>query len=79
MNSIDLEDFAGDWGNAFPAICGHEMVGEITELGAEVTHLKKGQIVGVGWQRSSCGRVSQISASYKIRVQKFYRNFLQVK
>jgi uncharacterized zinc-type alcohol dehydrogenase-like protein len=52
----DLHIIEGIWGNYFPVICGHEMVGEITELGTNVNHLQKGQIVGVGWQRNSCGR-----------------------
>lgn len=52
-----IVNLIGIWGNYFPVICGHEMVGEITELGTNVNHLQKGQIVGVGWQRNSCGRV----------------------
>lgn len=38
----------------YPLVPGHEVVGEVVEIGPEVTHLKKGDRVGVGWQRSSC-------------------------
>jgi uncharacterized zinc-type alcohol dehydrogenase-like protein len=34
---------------------GHEIVGTVARLGASVKHLKAGQRVGVGWQRSACG------------------------
>jgi D-arabinose 1-dehydrogenase-like Zn-dependent alcohol dehydrogenase len=33
---------------------GHEVIGEVAEIGPQVTHLKVGDRVGVGWQRSSC-------------------------
>jgi D-arabinose 1-dehydrogenase-like Zn-dependent alcohol dehydrogenase len=40
----------GQWpGIQYPRVPGHEVVGMIDELGAEVTGWKKGQRVGVGW------------------------------
>ena len=40
----------GLWpGIQYPRVPGHEVVGIIDELGAEVTGRKKGQRVGVGW------------------------------
>jgi D-arabinose 1-dehydrogenase-like Zn-dependent alcohol dehydrogenase len=40
----------GQWpGIQYPRVPGHEVVGTIDELGAEVTDWKKGQRVGVGW------------------------------
>ena len=40
----------GLWpGLKYPRIPGHEVAGEIDELGANVTTWKKGQRVGVGW------------------------------
>mgnify|MGYP005991191395 CR=1 FL=1 len=51
----DVHMIDNDWGMSnFPIVPGHEVVGEIVELGSEITHLKKGQRVGVGWQRSAC-------------------------
>jgi len=51
-SDIHLAD--GDWGGDFPRVVGHEIVGSITKVGSQVNHLKVGQIVGVGWQRSCC-------------------------
>jgi uncharacterized zinc-type alcohol dehydrogenase-like protein len=51
----DLSVFRNDWGNAqFPAILGHEVVGQITALGPNAKGLKVGQSVGVGWNSASC-------------------------
>lgn len=38
-----------------PLIPGHQIVGEVIELGEGVTHLSVGQRVGVPWLGSSCG------------------------
>ncbi len=38
----------------FPAIAGHEIVGEVIDLGADVHSLRLGQRVGVGPQRGAC-------------------------
>ncbi len=44
-----------DWGQSkYPLVPGHEVIGEVAEIGPQVTHLKVGDRVGVGWQRSSC-------------------------
>jgi len=52
----DLHLIDDDWGGSrYPLVPGHEIVGTVTGLGAGVGHLKAGQRVGVGWQRSSCG------------------------
>ncbi|MCT7949314.1 NAD(P)-dependent alcohol dehydrogenase [Ancylothrix sp. C2] len=51
----DLHIIDDDWGmSRYPAVVGHEVVGEIVELGEQIQHLKKGDRVGVGWQASSC-------------------------
>ena len=51
----DVHMMDNDWGiTAYPIVPGHEIVGHVKELGSQVTHLKKGDIVGVGWQRESC-------------------------
>ncbi|MCW8386193.1 alcohol dehydrogenase [Fluoribacter dumoffii] len=44
------------WPNLhFPRIPGHEIAGVIDEIGANVTHWKPGQRVGVGWAGARCG------------------------
>jgi alcohol/geraniol dehydrogenase (NADP+) len=52
----DLHLISNDWGNSqYPFIPGHEIVGTVTAVGAEVRSLKVGQRVGLGWQSNSCG------------------------
>ena len=51
----DLHMRDNDWGvSQFPLVAGHEVVGVVTEVGEKVTHLQKGDRVGVGWIRNSC-------------------------
>jgi uncharacterized zinc-type alcohol dehydrogenase-like protein len=52
----DLHLIANDWGiSQYPFIPGHEVVGSVTAVGAEVVSLAVGQRVGLGWQSNSCG------------------------
>lgn len=51
----DLSMINNEWGmSAFPLIAGHEVVGRISLVGAGVSHLKPGQIVGLGWHSDYC-------------------------
>src|SRR5947209_2467032 len=52
----DLHLIDNDWSgwSTFPLVPGHEIAGTVTALGRAMTHLKPGQRVGVGWQRSAC-------------------------
>ena len=51
----DLHMIDNDWGAArYPLVPGHEVVGEVVEFGAQVTTLKAGDRLGVGWQSGSC-------------------------
>ena len=51
----DVHLVDGDWGvGAYPMVPGHEIVGSVAVVGEAVRHLKVGERVGVGWQRSSC-------------------------
>ncbi|MBM3791436.1 MAG: NAD(P)-dependent alcohol dehydrogenase [Acidobacteria bacterium] len=51
----DIHLIDNDWSrSSYPFIPGHEIVGTVTEAGKAVTHLKRGQRVGVGWQAGSC-------------------------
>jgi uncharacterized zinc-type alcohol dehydrogenase-like protein len=41
---------------AFPApqVCGHEVIGTVTAVGAAVDHVVVGQRAGIGWQCGAC-------------------------
>jgi uncharacterized zinc-type alcohol dehydrogenase-like protein len=52
-----------DWGvSSYPLVPGHEIVGTIARLGAEITALRQGQRVGVGWLAGACMRCEQCRA-----------------
>ncbi len=52
----DLHLISNDWGiSQYPFIPGHEIVGTVTAVGADVHSLEAGQRVGLGWQSNSCG------------------------
>ncbi len=53
----DLHACHGDWPvkPSLPLIPGHEGVGEIVEIGANVQHLNIGDRVGIPWLYSACG------------------------
>lgn len=51
----DLHQVRNDWENTlYPCIPGHEVVGEVTEVGEGVSKFKKGDIIGVGCMVNSC-------------------------
>jgi uncharacterized zinc-type alcohol dehydrogenase-like protein len=51
----DLHHCRGDWGDIrLPAIPGHEIVGEVTAVGPEVSRIKVGDTVAVGTIVDSC-------------------------
>jgi uncharacterized zinc-type alcohol dehydrogenase-like protein len=52
----DIHTVNGDWGpQPFPVVPGHEIVGTVSQVGAEVTRHQVGDRVGVGCMVSSCG------------------------
>ena len=52
----DVHLIDNDWGlSKYPFIPGHEIVGTVTAVGGQVTGLKTGERVGIGWQANSCG------------------------
>ncbi|MFT9848159.1 alcohol dehydrogenase AdhP [Aneurinibacillus sp. REN35] len=53
----DLHAAHGDWPvkPKLPLIPGHEGVGVVEEIGANVTHLQIGDRVGIPWLHSACG------------------------
>ncbi len=51
----DLSVLNNDWGvSQYPAILGHEVVGQVSAVGSAAKGLKVGQLVGVGWNSGSC-------------------------
>lgn len=51
----DLHMLDNDFGMSnYPLVLGHEVIGEVVEVGTQVNHLKPGDRVGVGWQASAC-------------------------
>jgi uncharacterized zinc-type alcohol dehydrogenase-like protein len=51
----DLHLLDGDWSSArFPLVPGHEIVGRVHAIGANVTDVAVGDRVGVGWQCGAC-------------------------
>jgi uncharacterized zinc-type alcohol dehydrogenase-like protein len=52
----DLHLISNDWGiSQYPFIPGHEIIGKVAEIGADVKLIEVGQRVGLGWQSNSCG------------------------
>jgi alcohol/geraniol dehydrogenase (NADP+) len=52
----DIALIDNDWGfSKYPFIPGHEIVGTVVAVGANVRDRQVGERVGVGWQADSCG------------------------
>ena len=52
----DIHQARNEWGNSmFPMVPGHEIVGRVAQVGAEVTKFKEGDTAGVGCFVDSCG------------------------
>jgi 2-desacetyl-2-hydroxyethyl bacteriochlorophyllide A dehydrogenase len=56
MCYTDVHQTRGELPGEFPRTLGHEPVGEIVEVGPEVTTRRVGDRVGVPWLQASCGR-----------------------
>ena len=53
----DIHQVSDDWGGAlFPMVPGHEIIGKVEKVGAEVQKWRAGDIVGVGCFVDSCRR-----------------------
>jgi alcohol/geraniol dehydrogenase (NADP+) len=51
----DLSMLNNEWGmSQYPFVPGHEAIGKVTAIGANVKSVKAGQTVGLGWNSSSC-------------------------
>lgn len=55
MCHSDLSMINNEWGRtAYPLVAGHEIAGEVVEIGSSVTKHKVGDIVGLGWHAAYC-------------------------
>lgn len=55
----DLSMLDNEWGfTEYPFVPGHEVIGIITEAGKNVSKLKPGQRVGLGWHSAYCNECS---------------------
>jgi uncharacterized zinc-type alcohol dehydrogenase-like protein len=53
----DLHQARDEWGGSmFPMVPGHEIIGRVKQVGAEVTRFAVGELVGVGCMVDSCRR-----------------------
>ncbi|KAA2239371.1 alcohol dehydrogenase catalytic domain-containing protein [Chitinophaga agrisoli] len=51
----DIQFMNDDWGDTkFPVVPGHEIVGIVEDIGANVTGLQPGDRVGIGYQQTAC-------------------------
>jgi uncharacterized zinc-type alcohol dehydrogenase-like protein len=51
----DLSMIDNEWGmTQYPLVPGHEVVGTISSVGGNVSHLKIGDFVGLGWHSGYC-------------------------
>lgn len=54
--SSDVSMVQNFWGvTKYPMVAGHEGIGKVVEVGANVKNRKVGDTVGLGWMRESCG------------------------
>ena len=51
----DIQFIENDWGDTrFPLVPAHEIVGVVEEIGPDVTELRRGDRVGIGFQLGAC-------------------------
>lgn len=51
----DISMIDNEWGiSQYPLVPGHEVVGTIASAGDKITHLKAGDVVGLGWHSGYC-------------------------
>ena len=56
----DISMLNNSWNmTQYPLVPGHEIIGEVIEVGSEVKNLKAGDLVGVGWNSASCMHCNQ--------------------
>ncbi len=59
----DIHQARNEWGNSlYPMVPGHEIVGRVAKVGADVTKFKEGDFAGVGCFVDSCGECENCAA-----------------
>ena len=59
----DIHQAKGEWGNStYPMVPGHEIVGNVSQVGSAVTKFKVGDIAGIGCFVDSCRKCSACEA-----------------
>ena len=62
----DIHTARGEWGKAnYPCVPGHEIVGEIVEVGKKIKKHKLGDLVGVGCLVDSCGKCDPCKSHFE--------------
>lgn len=62
----DIHQARDEWGGGlFPMVPGHEIVGRVVRIGAEVSKFKAGDLVGVGCLVDSCRTCSPCKAGFE--------------
>jgi len=62
----DVSIIDDEWGmSAYPVVPGHEVVGRIGQVGSQVTHLKPGQLVGLGWHSGYCNHCHSCNSGHQ--------------
>ena len=62
----DIHTIRGDWGTiTYPQVVGHEIAGEVIEIGSEVTRHAVGDRVGVGCMVNSCRTCENCVAGFQ--------------
>jgi alcohol dehydrogenase (NADP+) len=62
----DIHQARNEWGGSmYPMVPGHEIIGEVLEVGSAVTKFSKGQLVGVGVMVDSCGHCKSCNSDYE--------------
>ena len=52
----DISMVNDEWGmSQYPLVGGHEVIGKIADIGADIKHLEIGNTVGLGWHSGYCG------------------------
>lgn len=52
----DLSMMDNEWGiSQYPLVGGHEVIGNVSSVGANIHHLEVGTTVGLGWHSGYCG------------------------
>lgn len=65
--SSDMHQARNEWKNSiYPMVPGHEIVGEVVEVGTDVKKYKVGDVVGVGCMIDSCRTCEQCKAGEEV-------------